>query len=107
MYSTHLGANQPFNVAAIMRLSRIPPDGANAMISASAHEHVATKVRTIVGMQCLRQARHGPRPFDSTVLKPGGLVVNRVQKAQANRYARGSIKREIEPGHHSRHDVNC
>ena len=103
---SHHGADQPLNVTAEAGRRRRTVDELDPVLAAGGFQCSGVKFRAVVAMQDGRQARDRPWMFNAALLQPRGLVVNRVQEAEAHRRAAGRIERQVKACDHSCADID-
>src|SRR3954454_13189661 len=91
MHAAHHGADQPFDMAAVVRCAGQAPKGADAFVPAGADECPRAEVGAVVDVHGLGEPRHRPGRLDLTLLEPSRLVVDGVEQAQADRDPRGRV----------------
>ena len=103
---SHHGADQPLNVTAKAWRRRRTVDELDPVFAAGGFQCSGVKFWAVVAMQDGRQSRDRPWMFNAALLQPRGLVVNRVQEAEAHRRAAGRIERQVKAGDHSCADID-
>jgi hypothetical protein len=81
MEGAHLGADQAFDMSAIMWSSSRPPLDFHACILASSNKGAAAKLRAIVNMQRCREPRDRLGLVDVSFLQPRRFIEDRMKQA--------------------------
>lgn len=84
MHLAHHCAEQPFDMTAVMRFAPRAPNDIDAFIATTANERLASEIRAIVDVKGFRQTGDRPCGVDLTFLQPSCLVVNAMEKAEAD-----------------------
>ena len=102
----HHRADQPLDMAAIVRRAHRPVVDGDAILLASALQRLGPELLGVVEMQALRDAAHRPLCVDGALGEPAILGECCMGKAQRDGRRRGRLQRQMEARDTARADVD-
>src|SRR5216683_1410274 len=106
MNFAHHGADQPLDMAAIMRRPHRAVVDGDAILVATALQRFGAELLGVVQMQPLRDAARWPQRIDAALGQPALLGERRMTQAQRDGRRRRRLQRQMEADNTTRADIN-
>ena len=106
MNSTHHGADQPLDMAAIVRAFHRSVLKFDAVLGGATQQCLAMEFPAIVDMDDVRQAKNWPIAANGVLVQPLGFVHHQVLDSQCHRRRRWALQCQIEADDHSAGHIN-
>src|SRR5713226_1930895 len=107
MNFAHHSADQPLDMAAIMRRPHRAVVDGDAILVATAFQCFGAELLGVVQMQPLRDAARWPQRIDAAFGQPALLGERRMTQAQRDGGRRRRLQRQMEADNTTRADINC